>query len=85
MRRRSEEEEWGGGVRRRSKEEVIHSIELGVGGGGHLLRGGGHLLGGGGHLLGGGGHLYLKILVSAPGPFEFWALGFEVLGFGARA
>ena len=43
------------------------------------------LVGGGGHLLGGGGHLYLKILMSAQGPFGFWALGFGALGFGARA
>ena len=62
----------------RRREEVIHTIELGVGGGGYLLRGGGHLLRG-------GEHLYLKILVSAPGPFGFWALGFGALGFGARA
>ena len=61
MRRRGEE--WGGVGR--SEEEVIYSIDLWVGGGGHLL-------GGGGHLLGGGGHLYLKILVSAPVPF--WVL-----------
>ena len=43
----------------RSEEEIIHSIELGVEG---------------------GGQLYLKILVSFPDPFGFWALGFEALG-----
>ena len=48
-------------MRRRSEEEVIYSIELWVGGGGHLL-------GGGGHLLGGGGHLYLKIFSVSPSP-----------------
>ena len=53
-------------MRRRIEEEVIYSIELMVGGGGHLLRGGCHLFGG-------GGHLYLKILVSAPGPSGFRA------------
>ena len=53
----------------RSEEEVIYSFELGVGGGGYLLRG--------------GGHLYLKILVSAPVPFwVFWGWNWDGLGLG---